>query len=131
MSNRIKQVIQTDRAPRAIGIYSQAIKAKNLVFLSGQIPLDPMTMELVSGDIETQIIQVFKNLAAVTHEAGGDLTNIVRLGIYLTDLSYFPHVNRIMAEYFSEPYPARSTIEVSALPKGAAVEMDAIMVLPE
>lgn len=124
-----KAVIHTDTAPAAIGTYSQAIKVANTVYLSGQIPLLPETMALVEGDISAQIKQVFRNLNAVCEAAGGDLNNIVKLNIFLTDLAHFPTVNEIMAEFFDEPYPARAAIEVSALPKGAAVEMDGIMVI--
>ena len=124
-----KIVIQTSDAPAAIGPYSQAIKAGPLVFLSGQIPLDPKSMEIVSDDIAAQTHQVFKNLIAVADAAGGNLSNAVKLTIYLTDLGDFAVVNEIMAGYFSEPYPARATIQVSALPKGSAVEIDAILAL--
>jgi len=122
-----KEPIQTTDAPAAIGPYSQAIKSGSLVFLSGQIPLDPATMELVGAGIEEQTRQVFKNLSGVATAAGGDLNSIVKLTIFLTDLSQFATVNSIMAENFAEPYPARATIEVSALPKGAIVEIEAIM----
>lgn len=125
MSNR--SVINTDRAPAAIGTYSQAIKAGATVYLSGQIPLDPATMELVGGDMEAQIRRVFDNLSAVCEAAGGGLRDIVKLNIFLTDLSHFALVNEIMAEYFQQPYPARAAIGVAALPKGAGVEMDGIM----
>ncbi len=121
--------VKTANAPAAIGPYSQAIKSGQLVFLSGQIPLVPETMEVVEGGIEEQTHQVFKNLIAVCEAAGGDLTNASKLTIYLTDLGDFSSVNTIMAEYFSEPYPARATIQVSALPKGVAVEIDAILCL--
>lgn len=124
-----RQIIHTDAAPAAIGPYSQAVKAGNTVYLSGQIPLDPATMELVSDDVAAQARQVFKNLAAVCDAAGGSLGKIVRVGIYLTDLARFAEVNAVMAEFFAAPYPARSTIEVSALPRGARVEVDAVMVL--
>ncbi len=124
-----RQIIHTDAAPAAIGPYSQAVKAGNTVYLSGQIPLDPATMELVSDDVAAQARQVFKNLAAVCDAAGGGLGKIVRVGIYLTDLSRFAEVNAVMAEFFAAPYPARATIEVSALPRGARVEVDAVMVL--
>lgn len=124
-----KAVIHTDNAPAAIGTYSQAIKVANTVYLSGQIPLLPETMTLIEGDISAQIKQVFRNLNAVCEAAGGNLNNIVKLNIFLTDLSHFPTVNQIMAEFFDQPYPARAAIEVSALPKGAAVEMDGIMVV--
>ena len=121
--------VQSDAAPAAIGPYSQAIKAGSLVFLSGQIPLDPQSMEIVFTDVAAQTHQVFKNLIAVAEAAGGSLSNAVKLTIYLTDLGEFAVVNEIMAEYFSEPYPARATIQVSALPKGSAVEIDAVLAL--
>ena len=127
MSN--KSIIQTSDAPAAIGTYSQAVKAGETVYLSGQIPLDPQSMEIVSGEIENQIKQVFSNLRAVCEAAGGSIQDIVKLNIYLTDLSNFSTVNEIMATVFETPYPARAAIGVSALPKGAEVEMDAIMVL--
>ena len=123
-----KQPIHTDSAPAAIGTYSQAIRAGGTVYLSGQIPLVPETMELVSGGAELQIRQVFDNLLAVAEAAGGTLADIVKLTVYLTDLGDFPTVNEIMAEYFTEPYPARAAIGVAQLPKGATVEMDAIVV---
>ena len=122
-----KEPIQTSDAPAAIGPYSQAIKSGPFVFLSGQIPLDPEFMELAGSGIEEQTQQVFKNLSAVANAAGGSLNDIVKLTIYLTDLGLFAAVNSIMAEHFAEPYPARATIEVSALPKGAIVEIEAIM----
>jgi reactive intermediate/imine deaminase len=121
--------VHSDSAPAAIGPYSQAIKAGPLVFLSGQIPLDPKSMEIVSDDIAAQTHQVFKNLIAVADAAGGNLSNAAKLTIYLTDLGDFAVVNEIMAGYFSEPYPARATIQVSALPKGARVEIDAVLAL--
>ncbi|MFK7863442.1 MAG: RidA family protein [Pseudohongiellaceae bacterium] len=121
--------IFTESAPAAIGPYSQATKVGNTVFLSGQIPLVPETMEVVEGGIEAQTHQVFTNLIAVTKAAGGSLENLAKLTIFLTDLNDFAVVNGIMAEYFSEPYPARATIEVSALPKGVIVEIEAIMAL--
>lgn len=121
--------IQTDQAPAAIGPYSQATRAGNTVFLSGQIPLDPATGEVVPGGIEAQARRAFDNLRAVADAAGGSLDDVVRLGLYLTDLSQFAAVNAVMAEYFDAPYPARSTIEVSALPRGVAFEVDAVMVL--
>lgn len=123
--------IHTEMAPEAIGIYSQAIRTGNTVYLSGQIPLDPKTMEFCSDDIKLQINQVIDNLAAVCDAAGGQLSNIVKLNVYLTDLSHFSLVNDAMSLYFSEPYPARAAIGVAALPRGAQVEMDGIMVLPE
>ena len=121
--------IHTDTAPAAIGTYSQAVRAGGAVYLSGQIPLDPATMELAEGDIDAQIRQVFDNLAAVAEAAGGRLGDIVKLTVYLTDLGHFPRVNEIMAQYFQEPYPARAAVGVAALPKAAAVEMDAILVV--
>ncbi|RUM94399.1 MAG: RidA family protein [Thiothrix sp.] len=122
-----REIISTDKAPQAIGTYSQAVKVGHTVYLSGQIPLIPETMELVEGDIEKQIRQVFDNLTAVTKAAGGSLKDIAKLNIFLTDLSHFPVVNQVMAEYFSEPYPARAAIGVAQLPKAAMVEMDAVM----
>lgn len=129
MSTQQKQKVVSDSAPAAIGPYSQAIKAGNTVYLSGQIPLQPGTMELVAGDTAAQTQQVFRNLSAVAAAAGGSLANAVKLTIYLTDLGDFAEVNRVMAEHFAEPYPARATIQVSALPKGSKVEIDAILVL--
>ncbi len=126
-----KSVIHTDQAPQAIGPYSQAVRAGNTLYLSGQIPLDPATMELVTGDIEVQIRRVFENLLAVAQAAGGGFQHLVKLTVFLTDLAHFPQVNQVMAEYFDEPYPARAAIGVAALPKGAEVEMDAIMVLDD
>lgn len=124
-----KEPIHTPRAPAAIGPYSQAVRAGNTVYLSGQIPLDPKTMELVKGDIRAQIRQVFDNLAAVAEAAGGSLANAVRISVYLTDLANFPIVNEIMKEYCKEPFPARAAIGVAQLPRGAAVEVDGILVL--
>lgn len=124
-----KEIIQTDLAPKAIGTYSQAVKANNTVYLSGQIPLDPVSMELVQDDMSSQIKRVFDNLKAVAQAAGGDLKDIVKLNIFLTDLNHFALVNEIMAEYFQTPYPARAAIGVASLPKGAGVEMDAVMVI--
>lgn len=124
-----REIIATSKAPQAIGTYSQAVKAGNTVYLSGQIPLVPETMELVTGGMEAQIRRVFDNLAAVCAAAGGTLGDIAKLNIFLTDLSHFPLVNQVMAEYFQQPYPARAAVGVAALPKGAAVEMDAVMVL--
>ncbi|GAB4187187.1 MAG: RidA family protein [Wenzhouxiangellaceae bacterium] len=123
----MKQAIHTDQAPAAIGTYSQATRCGDTVYLSGQIPLVPATMELVDGDVEQQIHQVFRNLRAVCKAAGGDMDQIAKLNIYLTSLSCFAQVNQIMAEYFTEPYPARAAIGVAELPRGADVEMDAIM----
>jgi reactive intermediate/imine deaminase len=124
-----KQAIQSDAAPAAIGTYSQAIRAGNLVFLSGQIPLDPATMEMVGGGFEARARQVFDNLKAVAEAAGGDLDGIVKLTIFLTDLSNFAAVNSVMADYFAQPYPARAAVGVAQLPKGADVEADAILAL--
>jgi len=121
--------IHTDSAPAAIGTYSQAVKVNNTVYLSGQIPLDPQTMELASDEISGQVSQVFRNLAAVCAASGGDLSDIVKLNIFLTNLSHFPIVNEIMGQYFNEPYPARAAIGVRALPKGSQVEMDGILVI--
>jgi len=125
-----KIIIHTDRAPKAIGTYSQAVRVGDTVYLSGQIPLVPETMELVQGNMEAQIRRVFDNLAAVAEAAGASLGDLVKLNIYLTDLDHFPLVNQVMASYFSEPYPTRAAVGVAALPKGAAVEMDGILVLP-
>jgi len=124
-----REIISTDKAPQAIGTYSQAVKVDNTVYMSGQIPLIPETMELVSGDIEAQIVRVFDNLQAVAKAAGGDLSHVVKLNVFLTDLVNFPVVNDVMSRYFSEPYPARAAIGVAALPKGAEVEMDAVLQL--
>ncbi len=126
-----REIIRTEAAPAAIGTYSQAVRVGDTVYLSGQIPLQPTTMELVEGDIEVQIRQVFDNLAAVANAAGGGLRDVAKLNVFLTDLSHFPLVNQVMSEYFSEPYPARAAIGVAALPKGAEVEMDAILYLPQ
>ena len=126
-----RQVIQSDKAPKAIGTYSQAVKVGDTVYLSGQIPLDPATMNLVDGSMDAQIRRVFDNLGAVAEAAGGSLNDIAKLNIFLTDLAHFPLVNEIMAGYFVEPYPARAAIGVASLPRGAGVEMDAVMVLPE
>lgn len=124
-----KEIIQTDSAPKAIGTYSQAVKVGDTVYLSGQIPLVPSTMEVVSGDMEAQIRQVFDNLKAVAEAAGGNLADIAKLNIFLTDLSHFALVNEVMADYFQQPYPARAAVGVASLPKDVPVEMDAIMVL--
>lgn len=124
-----KAIISTDKAPEAIGTYSQAVKTNNTVYLSGQIPLDPETMTLVDGDFATQAHQVFKNLQAVCEAADGGLADIVKLNIFLTDLSNFATVNEIMAQYFNQPYPARAAIGVNELPKGAVIEADGIMVI--
>ncbi|MGB1111141.1 MAG: RidA family protein [Gammaproteobacteria bacterium] len=124
-----KTIINTDKAPQAIGTYSQAVKVGDTVYISGQIPLVPETMEVVDGDAEAQIRRVFDNLTAVAEAAGGGMADIAKLNIFLTDLSNFPTVNQVMSEYFAEPYPARAAIEVAGLPKGVGVEMDAIMVI--
>ena len=124
-----REIIKTDQAPAAIGAYSQAVKVGNTVYLSGQIPLDPQTMQLVEGGMEAQIRRVFDNLAAVARASGGSLADTVKLNVFLTDLGHFALLNQIMAEYFQEPYPARAAIGVAALPRGAQVEMDAILAL--
>lgn len=124
-----REAIHTHRAPDAIGSYSQAVRSGNTVYLSGQIPLVPETMELVDGPIDAHIRRVFENLEAVAVEAGGTLADVVKLNVFLTDLGHFPVVNEVMGQYFQEPYPARAAIGVAALPKGAQVEMDAILVL--
>ncbi len=124
-----KNAIQTDDAPAAIGTYSQAIESNGLVFMSGQIPLDPATMTIVEGDFETRARRVFDNLKAVAQAAGGDLNQIVKLTIYLTDLDNFAAVNSVMAEYFDEPYPARAALGVASLPKGSDVEAEAVLAL--
>lgn len=125
----LKQVIYTEKAPAVLGPYSQAIKVKDTVYISGQIPLDPETKQLITGDIAAEVHQVFKNLTAVITAAGGSLAQVVKLTIFLTDLEQFPILNTIMKQYFVEPYPARSTIGVASLPKGVSVEIEAIMVL--
>ena len=125
----MREIIHTDQAPKAIGTYSQAVKCGNTVYLSGQIPLDPAIMALINDSIESEIHQVFKNLAAVCAASGGALKDIAKLNIYLTDLTHFPTVNEIMAQYFSEPFPARAAVGVAQLPKGSRVEADAVMVL--
>ena len=122
-----KEIIHTDQAPAAIGTYSQAVRCGEFVFLSGQIPLDPTTMKLVAGGFEDQVRRVFDNLEAVCQASGGSLADIVKLTVFLLDMGHFPQVNTIMGEYFSRPYPARAAIGVAALPKGADVEMDAIL----
>ena len=124
-----RQPVHTDRAPAAIGPYSQAVQRGGMVFLSGQIPLDPSTGLLVEGDIEAQARRAFDNLQAVCEAAGGSLDDVVRLGLYLTDLGQFGIVNQVMAEYFAAPFPARSTIGVASLPRGAEFEVDAILML--
>ena len=126
-----RSIISTDKAPQAIGTYSQAVKIDSIVYLSGQIPLDPETMELVDGDMRIQITQVFNNLTAVAEASGGSLADVAKLNIYLTDLSHFPLVNEVMSEFFSEPYPARAAVGVAELPKASQVEMDAVLALSE
>jgi reactive intermediate/imine deaminase len=125
-----REIIQTAKAPQAIGTYSQAVKTGTTVYLSGQIPLHPQTMELVDGDMAEQIRRVFDNLTAVAQAAGGSLDDVVKLNIFLTDLANFALVNEIMATRFRPPYPARAAVGVAALPRGAQVEMDAVMELP-
>ena len=127
--SRQRTIIQTNSAPEAIGTYSQAVKVGDTVYLSGQIPLVPDTMELVSGGMEAQIVQVFENLKAVAEASGGSLADITKLNIFLTDLSHFALVNEVMAKYFNQPYPARAAVGVASLPKDVPVEMDAIMVI--
>ncbi|MEW7992336.1 MAG: RidA family protein [Candidatus Thiodiazotropha sp.] len=122
-----REIIRTDQAPQAIGTYSQGVRVGDTVYLSGQIPLVPETMEMVDGDMEQQIRRVFDNLQAVARAAGGSLGDVVKLNVFVTDLEHFPVVNQVMADYFSEPYPARAAIGVAALPKDAGVEMDAVM----
>ena len=124
-----REIIKTDHAPAAIGTYSQAVKIDRTVYLSGQIPLDPATMQLVDGGMEAQIHRVYDNLAAVARAAAGSLADTVKLNVFLTDLGHFALVNQIMAEYFQEPYPARAAIGLAALPRGAQVEMDAVLAL--
>ena len=124
-----KTIIHTVDAPQAIGTYSQAVKVDNTVYISGQIPLDPASMEVVEGGIEAEITRVFDNLKAVADASGGSLADVVKLNIFLVDLGNFPIVNEIMAKYFEEPYPARAAIGVAALPKGVGVEMDAVLVI--
>jgi reactive intermediate/imine deaminase len=124
-----KTIIKTPHAPAAIGTYSQAVRVDDTVYLSGQIPLDPVTGQMTTGDVRAQIERVFDNLTAVAQAAGGSLADVVKLNVFLTDLGNFPLVNEIMARHFREPYPARAAIGVAALPRGAAVEMDAVMVL--
>ena len=124
-----REIIRTDQAPQAIGTYSQAVKCGNTVYMSGQIPLIPESMELVEGNIEVQIRRVFDNLQAVANAAGGSLADVAKLNVFLIDLGDFATVNQVMAEYFTEPYPARAAIGVAALPKAAQVEMDAVMEL--
>ena len=124
-----KTVISTDQAPQAIGTYSQAVKTGNTIYFSGQIPLVPETMELNEGDIAAQTRQIFENLKAVADAAGGSLDNFVKLNIFLTNLDHFQTINQVMEEFFQQPYPARAAVEVAALPKGAEVEVDGIMVI--
>ena len=124
-----KTIISTTEAPQAIGTYSQAVRVGDTVYLSGQIPLVPATMQMVDGDIAAQVRQVFENLAAVAKAAGGSLNDCVKVHVFLTDLVNFPVVNQVMAEFFDEPYPARAAIGVASLPRGAQVEVDAIMVV--
>ena len=126
-----RSIISTDNAPQAIGTYSQAVRIDKTVYLSGQIPLVPATMELVEGDMRAQITQVFNNLTAVAEAAGGSIGDVVKLNIYLTDLSHFPLINEVMSEFFSQPYPARAAVGVAELPKASQVEMDAVLVLPD
>jgi len=126
-----RKIIHSDHAPKAIGPYSQAVRCGNTVYLSGQTPIDPATGKLVEGSIEVQTTRIFENLKAVVTAAGGSFEQIARVGIYLTDLANFAEVNKVMASYFSEPYPARSTIGVSQLPLGSQVEIDAILVLDQ
>jgi reactive intermediate/imine deaminase len=124
-----RTTVSTEDAPKAIGTYSQAIRVGSTVYMSGQIPLDPKSGELVAGDMEAQVRRVFDNLRAVAIASGGDLSHVVKLNVFLTDLAHFALVNRVMAEYFEQPYPARAAVGVAALPRGAAVEMDAILAL--
>ncbi|WP_299876319.1 RidA family protein [uncultured Cocleimonas sp.] len=124
-----KEIISTTNAPQAIGTYSQAVKVDNTVYISGQIPLVPETMEVVEGDFAENARQVFKNLAAITEAAGGTINDIVKINIFLTDLSNFATVNEVMAEFMSQPYPARAALQISALPKGVEIEADAVMAL--
>jgi reactive intermediate/imine deaminase len=126
----MKSIVKTDNAPSAIGTYSQAVKVNSTVYLSGQIPLLPETMEVVAGGFAEQTEQVFKNLSAVCHAAGGEINDMVKVNIFMTDLSNFATVNKIMSQYFNEPYPARAAIEISKLPKGVDIEIDGIMELP-
>jgi len=125
----MRQIIFTPDAPKAVGAYSQAVRCGNTVYVSGQIPLDPKTGELVDGPMETHIRRVFDNLQAIVRAAGGELAQVAKLNVFLTDLSHFALLNKVMSEYFSEPYPARAAIQVAALPKGATVEMDCVVEL--
>jgi reactive intermediate/imine deaminase len=124
-----RSIISTPNAPQAIGTYSQAVKVGNTVYVSGQIPLDPKTGDLVQGEMELHVRRVFDNLKAIINAAGGDFSHVAKLNVFLTDLANFALVNKIMAEYFSQPYPARAAIQVAALPKGAQVEMDCVVEL--
>lgn len=126
-----KSIIQTEQAPAAIGTYSQAVKAGTTIYLSGQIPLVPATMEMVSDDFAEQAVQVFENIKAVCEAAGGTTNDLVKVNIFLIDLSHFATVNEIMSRYFNKPYPARAAVQVAALPKGAQIEIDGVMELPE
>ena len=125
----MRSIISTASAPQAVGTYSQAVKCGNTVYVSGQIPLDPATGDLVQGPMEAQIRRVFDNLKAIVGAAGGDFANVAKVNVYLTDLGHFVLLNKVMAEYFKQPYPARAAVQVSALPKGAAVEMDCVVEL--
>lgn len=125
-----RTIVSTDQAPQAIGTYSQAVRTAQTVYLSGQIPLDPASMQMVEGEMRSQVVRVFQNLQAVAEAAGGTLADVVKLNVYLTDLSHFPLVNEVMASYFHEQYPARAVVGVAALPRAAPIEVDAIMVLP-
>jgi reactive intermediate/imine deaminase len=125
-----REIISTDKAPQAIGTYSQAVKVDNTVYISGQIPLVPETMEVVEGDFAIHVRQVFLNLSAIAEAAGGNINDLVKINIFLTDLNNFTTVNEVMSEFFTQPYPARAALEISALPKGVQVEADAVMVLP-
>jgi reactive intermediate/imine deaminase len=129
MSSKQRQIIQTDAAPKAIGPYSQAVRVGDTVYVSGQIPLDPATGTLVSGDIEAEIRRVLENLKAIVEAAGGSLAQVVKVNVFLTDLAHFTAVNALMATYFSEPYPARAAIGVAALPRGARIEMECVLSL--
>ena len=122
-----KNKISTDKAPSAIGVYSQAIRAGNLVFISGQIPLDPKSMQMIDGDINDHIKQVLTNIKSIVEESGGTMNDIVKINVYLKDLEHFQHVNSVMESYFDEPYPARAAVEVSRLPKDVSIEMEAIL----
>ncbi len=127
----MKKIIATDKAPAALGTYSQAVKVGSTVYMSGQIPLVPETMELVEGDFSAHARQVFDNLKAVSIAAGGDLSDIVKMNVFLTDMALFPQVNEVMASYMEEPYPARACVAVAGLPKGVEIEIEAVMVLAE